>query len=148
VGINMAVSQNTICEDAFNTIYDILYDNLVDPKGRSVRWIFAEYPSNGITSSSDLPIIIVGNPMISSVDTSFGIITYTISVSIDIFPTSPKTTDELMSDILNDSILRENKLMKQTIDSTNTELITIDKNAIKTHVNTINYSFEYSFERT
>ncbi|RLI20750.1 hypothetical protein DRO54_05470 [Candidatus Bathyarchaeota archaeon] len=145
------VNKDTVFEDTFNVIWDLINGNVPDPESRTnTQWIFASFPDTTKRTFGGYPIIIVSNPRLSLVrgmNFSKNMYGNTILVNLDIYDTKSSRIDTIGSLIYkafrdNISTLKSQKLhnMRMNASTTSTGVI----NGKKIHNRTFVVIFDYA----
>lgn len=144
------VTQSNLCEATFNNIHYIIKTYVTDPNSRGTKWVYAEYPSEDITSTSIFPIIIVNDPTVTSESLGLKIINYILNVNIDVCSDKPKECDQVTDDIIEQiekyySSLTSKELRAKRIVGCTKDVIKNASSGIKMHIKTLTYRFEYYY---
>jgi len=100
------VSYTQLAEDVFLEFYNMLNNNLTDPKGRT-KWISSAFPDTDIESKDDLPWIVIEPVVFSERPFTLNSKRIVGSVKISVYSSSKKEADQLFDQIL--SVLNEKK---------------------------------------
>lgn len=144
--MGVTVSKVTVVENIYKNFYDI-----VSAISGFSTMVYPAFPNINLTTSSSYPIIILNSPEISWNQFTFGKSVLNGTISLDIFTTSAKTTDQYASDIQNGIEVEKDTLAGYGLrmvflDSTTTDTILHGK--IKIHIKTLTFSYKFYFDKT
>ena len=150
------VSTDTLFEDTWNNLFDLLKDGLVDPdarvnpNGRSAVWIYAAFPTTEIDKKTAYPLVVI-NPVdvVTHEFTTIEEDAVTMVVDIEVYSTGKsKQVDSLCDSIFkifrdNESTLRDCGMELFTL--TRSSYMCTSKGPFKIHMKTLGVSFRYAF---
>ena len=142
----VVVSKSTVVENIYKNFYDLVnaitdFDEIVYPA----------FPYVVIDDKSDYPIVIINSPEVSWETFTFGTSLLEGTISIEIYTTSAKTTDQYTSDVSNQieiskRTLATNNLRQVNLESTDTASASHGK--IRVHMKTLTFNFKFYFTST
>ena len=143
------VSQSTIFSNTFQTIFDLLEENLTDTGSSSNRtkWIYSAYPDKDFDEKNDYPIVVVDPATITADPLTLSDVNeIQINVPIYIYSTSNSELDTISDDVMDElekgiATLEMNKMFNKRIISTFTD--TVFRGDIKLHMRVISFRFTF-----
>jgi len=140
------VSKSSVIENIFKNFYD-----LVSAITGFSTIVYPAFPNITMDQKSDYPIIIINSPEISWDTLTFGKSLLEGSLTIDIYTTSAKTTDQYASDV-SDKIetskytLAQVGLRQINLSGTTTDMAEHGK--IKVHLKSLTFEYKFYFTKT
>lgn len=140
------ISKSSVIENIFKNFYD-----LVSAITGFSTIVYPAFPDITMDQKSDYPIIIINSPEISWDTLTFGKSLLEGSLTIDIYTTSAKTSDQYTSDI-SDKIetskytLAGVGLRQINLSGTTTDMAEHGK--IKVHLKSLTFGYKFYFTKT
>ena len=145
----VVINKNSVSSNTWETMYDLLNTNLVDPKSRAVKWIFGSYPDSSSSKFPGFPIITIESPSAVMKHRSVGraLKEYPIGVTISIYTDWAEHVDNLFDQIMttiriNELALEQDGLYLDGIDTSNINALDIEGNRV--YLKTIVARFKFT----
>lgn len=138
----------TVVENIYKNFYDLV-EAISGINGNG--YVYAEFPDINITSKSNYPIIVIGSPEISWSPHTFGKNVLNGTISIDVYVTDAKTSDQFTSDINNQIETSKDTLADQGLSQINLTSTTKDMvphGDIRVHLKTLIFEYKFYFNKT
>ena len=145
----VVINKDSVSSNSWETIYDLINDNVTDPKSRGVKWIFGAYPDVDSPRFAGFPIIIIRTMSINSSHASIGkkFNKWGISAEVAIYTDYAEHIDRLYDQIIsalysNEDTLEADGLYLDSTDTSDTNVLDINEN--KVYLKTIVFRFKYT----
>ncbi len=137
-------------ESCVENIFKNFYDSIVAITGFTTI-CYPSFPDITLDAKGDYPIVIIGSPEIGWDTFTFGLNLLEGTITIDIYTTEAKTTDQYASDVQNKietdkDTLAGYHLRQIRLESTSTDMAPQGK--IKVHLKTLTFAFKFYFQST
>lgn len=144
--IMVTVAKSTVIENIYKNFYDLV----VAITGFTTI-VYPEFPDVSLTAESSYPIVILDSPEISWDSFTFGKGLLEGTISVTVYTTVPKDTDQYASDIsdkieTSKSTLAGVKLRDVQLDSTDKDFASHGE--IKVHFKTLTFRYKFYFTKT
>lgn len=144
------VSTDTLFKDTWNNLFDILNDSLVDPDGRSTKFIYAAFPTTQIDKKTAYPLVVI-NPVdvVTHEFTTIEEDAVTMVVDIEVYGAGKSEQVNSLCDSIfkifrdNESTFRDYGMELFTL--TRSSYMCTSRGAFKIHMKTLGVSFRYAF---
>jgi len=141
---------SSLVTDVWDTFYDIISNNVSDPKNRGIKWIHTEFPDADIKSPSDYPRLTIASPEVNHRRLGIKGTNAELSVDIGIYVTRKETLDSLSDSIINAinsnlNTFRQNFIYH--VNLTGSTTASIDRGSFKEHQKILTYNIVHFFRR-
>ncbi|HEX69583.1 MAG TPA: hypothetical protein ENG10_04745 [Candidatus Bathyarchaeota archaeon] len=105
----MVVDKDAVISSTWQTIYNYLSTNLVDPKNRGVKWIFGTYPDTKSKRFPGWPVVVIESPDVRLNHMSVGksLKEWPIRIRIAVYTDWAEHADSIADQVV--TILRQNE---------------------------------------
>ena len=149
----VSISKSSILQDIFTVLYNIVKDNVTDPKASSrTRWTYSSYSDAPLDSKEDYPLIIFDPAEMAWDEFTLTKKWAMISFTITLFTINNRQIDTISTDIIeaietNRATLKfTDSLYNVNLESRRVEEFT--KNGMKVHMSEIRFSMKFPFSKT
>lgn len=144
--MTVTVDKSTVIENIYKNFYDLI----VSITGFTTI-VYPEFPDVSLTTESSYPMVILDSPEISWEPFTFGIGVLDGTISVTVYTTVPKDTDQYASDI-SDKI-ETSKHTLAGVGLRDVQLEPTDKDfvphgKIKVHFKTLTFRYKFYFTKT
>lgn len=138
----MTINEDTIRHDIYDTIYDLVSNNVTDPLARSKKWIFSSFPDVTDAKFSGYPFIVIDR---ASIESSYDLFdnthsSKTVPLSITVYSSNSRYCDTL-SDSLAKAINGIDRT-QFTISEANQDNDDLPINGKTAHFNNLSWNLE------
>ena len=138
----------TVVENIYKNFFDLV-DAISAFSGNG--YVYAEFPDINIVKKANYPIIVIGSPEIGWKPHTFAENVMEGTISVDVYTTDAKTTDQYTSYIHNKiekskDTLADQGLRQVNLSSTNKDMV--PHGDIRVHLKTLIFEFKFYFTKT
>ncbi len=151
------VTKDNIINTVYRNFFDICNNNissvtLDDDSTVSLQLKTGAFPDKDVNKNSDYPILVVNSPTLAASNLTFGKVTASGEILIEVFATSSQVADRFAGKIYNaiesnKNTLRDNGLKNVQYDTTENDFFN-DRGGLRIHSRSLTFSWEFTFTKT